>query len=128
MLKISKNAALTDIVSVSNPIKTQHPTTGSTQTVQLWLFNDDATKRYESINLDPTDASGSDESGWVALAPDNAGAAGTYLSGGAALSMANISDLNVGKPFWAKITSPSVADSQNKTDLNITINYTEFAV
>ncbi|WP_423408008.1 hypothetical protein AABM38_20400 [Heyndrickxia sp. MSNUG] len=131
MLKISKNVGLTDIVSTgdgSNAISTQHPITGSTVEMKLWLFNDNAAERFENINIDPTDSVSTDESTWIQLAPDNAGVAGTYLSGGTALTMANISDSNVGKPFWVKITTPSVGSVQNKTDIKLTVNYRKFAV
>ncbi|WEK53338.1 MAG: hypothetical protein P0Y55_12160 [Candidatus Cohnella colombiensis] len=127
-LKISKNVGLTDIVSDANPITTTHPTTGSAQTVQLWLFNDDATKTYQSINIDPTDVVSTDESGWVQLAPDNSGTAGTYGAGSAPLTMANITDYNVAKPFWCKVTTPAVSDSANKTDIKLTVNGREYAV
>jgi hypothetical protein len=127
-LKISKNVGLTDIVSDVNPITTSHPTTGSAQVVPLWLFNDDSTKTYQSINIDPTDAVSTDESTWVQLAPDNAGSAGTYGAASAALSMANVSDSNVAKPFWFKCTSPSGQSVQNKSDIKLTVNYTEYAV
>lgn len=128
MLKISKNVGLTDIVSDVNPITTTHPTTGSVVSVQLWLYNDDATKRYESINIDPTDIVTSDESTWTQLAPDVAGAAGTYGAASAALTMANIADSNVAKPFWYKLTAPTGQVVSNKTDIKLTINYTEYAV
>lgn len=127
-LKISKNVGLTDIVSDANPITTEHPITGSAVTVQLWLFNDDAAKTYQTITIDPTDAVSTDESTWVQLAPDSAGAAGTYLTGGAALTTANISDSNVAKPFWAKVTTPAVADTQNKSDIKLTVSGKEYAV
>lgn len=123
MLKIAKNAGLTDIVTAGNPITTQHPIEGSAVTVQLWLFNDDATKRYEEISIDPI---GADES-WVQLAPDNAGSAGTFLSAGAPLSLANISDTS-GKPFWMRVTTPTVADTQNNEDIDLQVNSREFAV
>lgn len=127
-LKISKNVGLTDIVSDANPITTTHPTTGSVQAVQLWLFNDDSTKTYQSINIDPTDAVTTDESTWIQLAPDSAGSAGTYGSAGAALSMANVTDFNVAKPFWYKCTTPSGQSVSNKSDIKLTVNFTEFAV
>lgn len=132
MLKIAKNAGLTDIVSIegalTNPISTQHPITGGTQEMKVFLFNDNAAERFENINIDPTDATGADESSWVYLAPDNAGVAGTYLAAGAALTMANISDSNVGKAFWIKVVTPSVGSVQNKTDIRLTVNYRKFAV
>lgn len=130
-LKISKNSALTDIVSTdnTNPITTEHPISGSSVEQKLWLFNDNSPtgKRYENITIDPIDQSAPDESTWVQLAPDNAGVAGTYLAAGAALSMANISDLT-GKPFWVKVTTPSVADSQNKQDIKLQVSSKEYAV
>lgn len=127
-LKISKNAGLTDIVSDANPITTQHPITGSAVVVQLWLYNDNSAKTYQTITIDPTDAVATDESSWIQLAPDNAGVAGSYLAGSAALTMADISDYNVAKPFWVKVTTPSVADSQNKSDIKLTVSGKEFAV
>ncbi|MGO4181207.1 hypothetical protein AB4Z17_08505 [Paenibacillus sp. TAF43_2] len=127
-LKISKNVGLTDIVSDTNPITTEHPITGSAVTVQLWLFNDQATKRYDTVSIKPTDIVSTDESSWVQLAPDNAGLAGTFLAGGAALALANISDSNVAKPFWMKVTTPAVGDTQNKTDIKLTVSGKEYAV
>lgn len=127
MLKISKNSGLTDIVSDANPISSEHPISGSAVAVKLWLFNDDATKRYETITIDPVDTTSGDESTWIQLAPDNAGVAGAYLAAGAALSMANISDAT-GKPFWMKVTTPAVADSQNKSDIKLQVNAKEYAV
>jgi hypothetical protein len=134
-LKIAKNSGLTDVVSSgtnANPISTQHPITGSTVEQKLYLFNDDATKYYQNVNIDPTDAVSTDESTWVYLAPDNAGAAGTYGAAGAALTMANIgaagSGDTTGKAFWCKVISPSGQSVQNKTDIKLTVNYREFAV
>ncbi|MFH5185707.1 hypothetical protein ACHHV8_25375 [Paenibacillus sp. TAB 01] len=127
-LKISKNSGLTDIVSDANPITTQHPTTGSAQEVKVWLFNDDATKTYQGISIDPTDASGGDESTWFQLAPDASGSAGSYGAASAALSMANITSANVGVPLWLKVTVPAGQSVQNKSDIKLTVNYTEFAV
>ena len=134
-LKISKNSGLTDVVSTgdnSNPISTQHPITGSTVEQKLYLFNNDATKYYQNVNIDPTDAVSTDESTWVFLAPDSSGVAGTYGAAGAALTMANIgaagSGDTTGKPFWMKVVSPSGQSVQNKTDIKLTVNYREFAV
>ncbi|PLR93180.1 hypothetical protein [Bacillus sp. T33-2] len=129
MLRIAKNAALTDIVSTdgSNPINTQHPIAGSSVEQRVFLFNDDEAKRYESVSVDPTDSTGGDESAWMQLAPDNAGSAGAYGDSGAALNMGNIAD-TTGHPFWVRVTTPAVADSQNKTDIKLTVTGTEFAV
>lgn len=126
-LKIAKNSGLTDVVSTgdgTNAITTQHPITGSAQTLTLYLFNDNAAERFENITIDPTDAVSTDESTWVQLSADGT----TWLTAGAALSMANISDSNVGKVFYARVTSPAVGSVQNKTDIKLTVNYRKFAV
>lgn len=126
-LRISKNVGLTDLVSTgdnSNPIQTQHPIAGSTVSVQAWLFNDNAAERFENINIDPTDAVSTDESTWVQLSADGS----TWLGVGEALTMANISDTNVAKPFWYRVVAPSVGSAQNKTDIKLTVNFRKFAV
>lgn len=135
MLKISKNSALNDLVSAGtnlNPITTQHPVTGSTVETKHYLFNDDTTKYYQNITIDPTDSTNTDESTWVYLALDNAGVPGTYQAAGAALSMANIgaagSGDTTGKPFWVKVVTPSGQSVQNKSDIKLTVSYREFAV
>jgi hypothetical protein len=127
-LKLSKNVGLTDIVSDANPITTEHNITGTAVTVQLWAYNDSALKRYETVLIDPTDAVSTDESTWVQLAPDAAGAAGTFGAAGAALALANISDSNVAKPFWARVTTPSLGDSVNKNEIKLTVTGKEYAV
>lgn len=109
-----------------NSITTQHPTTGSAQEVRVWLFNDDPSKSYQNINIDPTDTIGTDESGRAQLAPDNAGVAGAYGAAGAPLSMANVTAANAGVPFWVKFTTPAEEKVMYKTDIKLTINYKEF--
>ena len=128
MIRISKNAGLTDVVTDLNPISTEHPVTGSAVEVRLWLFNDNADKRYTGVSVQPTDDDAPDDSTWVQLAPDNDGEPGTYLAGGAALSMADIDDSDVGTPFWARITTPVVPDTVNKTDIKLKVGAREYAV
>lgn len=131
MLQLSKDSALTDIFSIgdgSNPLTTDHPVSGSSVEMQVFLFNDDGTKRYEGVSIDPTDATGTDESSWFQLAPDVSGNAGTYLSGSEPLSMSDVSDSGVAYPLWVKVTTPDISDTQNKTDINLKIGYTEYAV
>jgi hypothetical protein len=123
MLKLSKNVGLTDLVSAGNPITTTHPTTGSASaSIPLWLFNDDATKSYSNINVDPTDATGSDESTWVQLSSDGV----TWLGGGVALTLTV--NGSTGTPFYYKCTTPSGQTVQNKSDIKLTVNYRESAV
>lgn len=128
-LKIAKNVGLTDVVSTdgTNPLETQHPISGSAVEVKVYLFNDNASKRYETVTVDPTDTTGGDESSYIQLAPDNAGSAGTYGAASAALAIGNVTGTS-GIPFWVKVTTPTVADTQNKTDIKLTVTGTEFAV
>lgn len=129
LAKVAAPSSAADYYSTdgTSPITTQHPTTGSAVPVKVYLFNDDAAKRYEIVSVDPTDTTGADESTYIALAPDNAGTAGTYGAAGAALSFAN-GDFRTAVPFWVRVTTPSVADSQNKTDIKLTVTGEEFAV
>ena len=121
MIQLSKNSGLTSLVSSGNPITTEHPHTGSAQTVQLWAFNDNSAKRYESITITAVDTTGTNESSWIQFSNDNV----TFSS---SLTLANISDSNVGKSFYVRVTTPSVAETQNKSDIKLNVAYTEFAV
>jgi hypothetical protein len=123
-LKISKNSALTDLVSAANPITTSHPTTGSASSaVPLWLFNDNsAVYSYTNVNIDPTDATGTDESTWVQLSTDGS----TWQAVGAALSLTVTG--SAGTQFYYKCTTPSGQAVQNKSDIKLTVNYRESAV
>jgi hypothetical protein len=124
-LKFYSDQALTQEIT---SLTTQHANTGMAVERRIFLSNNDATKRYENIAIDPTDTASTDESSYISLAPDNAGSAGTYGAAGANLALANISDSNVAKPFWVKITTPSVGTAQNKTDLQLKALFREFAV
>jgi hypothetical protein len=124
-LKFYSDQALTQEIT---SLTTQHANTGMAVERRVFLSNNDATKRYENVVIDPTDTASTDESSYISLAPDSSGTAGTYGAAGANLNMANISDSNVAKPFWVKITTPNVGTAQNKTDLQLKALYREFAV
>lgn len=128
-LKLALDAGLTSIVSGGNPITTEHPTTGSTVERQIWIFNDVSTKTYQTITIDPTDVTATDESGWLSLAPNNAGVAGTYVAAGAPLAIADIG-ASGSNSFWVKVIVPNAvfADSANKTDIQLTVAAKEYAV
>lgn len=124
-LKFYSDQALTQEIT---SLTTQHANTGMVVERRIFLSNDNAAFRYENVVIDPTDTASTDESNYISLAPDSAGSAGTYGAAGANLTMANISDSNVAKPFWVKITTPSVGSAQNKTDLQLKALFREFAV
>jgi hypothetical protein len=123
-LKLSKNSALTDLVSSGNPITTSHPTTGSTSSaVQLWLFNDNsAAFTYSNVSVDPTDAVSTDESTWIQLSTDGT----TWLSPSVALSLTVTG--SAGTSFYYRCVSPSGQTVQNKSDIKLTVFYRETAV
>jgi hypothetical protein len=127
-LKLAKDAGLTDLVSGANPLSTTHSTTGGSVEVKVYLFNDDATKTYQTIQVDPMDTTGGDESSYIQLAPDNAGSAGVYLSASAPLSLSNINNANIPVAFWVKVTTPALGSAQNKTDIFLRVTATEFVV
>lgn len=131
-LKIYKDAGFTQEVTALSPLTTQHPIAGSTVDTKVYLRNDDATKYYTTISVDPQDTTATDESTWVFLAPDSAGSPGTFGVASAALSMADIGVAGTGdttgKPFWVRVTTPSVGTTQNKTDIFLNVTGREFAV
>lgn len=124
MLRFSTDGTSAGLITT---LTTQHSVDGGADVKKVYLYNDDATKRYTLIVIDPTDISGGDESSYIQLAPDNAGTPGTYQAAGANLSMADIND-TLGKPFWVKITTPTLGTTQNKTDLKLNVTFREFAV
>lgn len=125
-LKISKNSTLTDNVSESNPITTQHNVTGGSIETRVFLYNDTATFTYEDIVISATDTVGTNESSWVTFAKDNNGAVtGTYAS---TISYTSIPTANTGVPFWVKVTTPVVETAQNKSDIRIRVVGKEKAV
>lgn len=124
-LKFYSDQALTTEITT---LTTQHPNTGGSAQQKVYVSNNDATKRYENISVDVVDTNGADDTSYVQLALDSAGSPGTFGAAGASLTMANITTANTGAPFWVKVTTPSVAGSQNKTDLKLDVLYREFAV
>jgi hypothetical protein len=111
-LKLSKNQELTDIVSEdsSNPVTTTHLAAGSTQQVKLFLYNDDASRTYSNVSVAPFTL------GQVQVAPDVAGAPGTYAD---TLPL-TVAGPNTAVPFWMKVTTPALTET--KTDLRLVTN------
>lgn len=127
-LKLSKNSGLTDVVSsdgsISNPIQTSHPVEGSAQTVQMWIFNDNSSKKYQNVSIQAVDAVGTSEANWIQLSLDNV----TYQAAGASLTIPDITTANTGTTFYVKVTTPTVADTINKSDIKLKTSFTEYAV
>jgi hypothetical protein len=118
-LKLSLNPQKTNLVSDVNPVTTEHVIAGSTVEMRVYLFNDNATKRYTNVSITPTNSI-------VFLAADT-GDTPVYGVGGAPLSFADIADTNA-RSFWYKCVAPAVGDTQNRTDIKLTVAGNEYAV
>jgi len=69
---------------------------------------------YEDINIQASDESGSDETGWFAYAPDVSGSPGTYVS---SLSPSDFTNPKTDSyTFWRRITVPASQAAQEKID------------
>jgi hypothetical protein len=117
MLKIARDEQLTDIISEdgSNPITTEHPIEGSTEDKVVYLFNDNSTKRYENVTIEVT---GDD---WVTITDE---AEGTYTD---SLTLGEIEGTDP-ITIYVRVTTPQVTETQNKTDIKLTVNYKEYAI
>ena len=105
-------------------VTTQHDSAGETKEIEVFLANKDAGFHYEEIAITPEDtATPPDETSWIQLGLDQ----GTFGTPGAPLAMANIED-NLAHSFWIRITTPTVATAQNKSDLGLSVSFREFAV
>lgn len=123
-LKFYNDAALTQEITT---LTTQHENTGMAVEKKVYLGNTVVQYRYENVVISSVDTAIPDETDWIQLAQDSGGSAGTYNPGGDPLVFANVSD-NVGHPFWIKITTPNIVNPVNKTDLQLRVDYREFAV
>lgn len=123
-LKLYHDAACTQEVTAQNSIETQHPIAGSTVTVQKYMKNDDATKYYTNATADPQ---GTDES-YVQLSLDGT----TFAAVGASVALADFG--SAGTPdtdvrnLWVRVTTPSLADTQNRSNVTVNLAGREFAV
>lgn len=123
-LKFYNDAGLTQEITT---LTTQHENTGAVVEKKVYLGNTVVQYRYENIVISSEDTSIPDETDWIQLAQDVGGSAGTYEPGGDPLVFANISNF-VGHPFWVKITTPPIVNPINKTDLQLRVDYREFAI
>ena len=107
-------------------LTTEHASTGEAVEARVFIANLDPAFRYEQILISAEDTElSTNEAGWITLAPDNAGTAGTYQA--EPLAIADISD-NAPYSFWVRVTTPDVGTAQNKTDLRLNATFKEYAV
>jgi len=123
--KISENGSFTNPVIFKLPLAT-----GGEYQVQLFLRHEhlsgDLAESSYSVTLTPVDEFGTDESQWIQLAEDNAGAPDTYGAVGAPLV---IGDVLVGQiiPFWVKMTVPAGQPVGAKEDIQLELSSTNTA-
>lgn len=131
---------------LDSPIQTIHDgKTGDIKTVQLYLRNDDATKWFSNIYIQPFDLEDANpygdviynETGWgVKLSPGAAQpTTGEWddIDWGRYIIMSDIgsdssADTTTYYPFWYLITCPPNEDVKIKTDIVLKVSYTENAV
>lgn len=137
---------ITNLGDLTQPLTTVHDgKTGDTQTVQVYLRNNDETKWFSNIVIKPVDLEDADpygdviytETGWgVKLsAGSNEPTRGQWddIDWGNSISMSDIgsdSDYDTATfyPFWFLITCPPNTDAKIKTDIVLNVSYTENAV
>ena len=129
-----------------NPIDTIHDgRTGTTNSLLLYLRNDQSTKYYTNIRIEPNDLempSGYsdlvyDETGWgVKLSSggiEPSSGEWSNIDWGTEISLDDIGSLYVGDtttyvPFWYLISSPPNLEAATKLDIVLTTYYVENAV
>lgn len=129
-----------------NPISTVHDgKNGDTQSLILYLKNDNSAKWYSNIVIVPYDLINSgiyddvvyDETGWGVKLSYGGTEPTTYewdeINWGESISMDNVGSDSLGDtatyyPFWYLVTCPPNTNAQNKTDIVLKLYYTENAV
>ncbi|HSH35034.1 hypothetical protein [Schnuerera sp.] len=119
MLRLARDEDLTDIITEddSNPIITQHPIEGSSETKQFYLFNENPDKRYEDVVVR---AEGED-SDWFEFSLDG----NTFTS---EIQVGDIEEANSGQLIYIRVTTTEVDDSQNRDNTEVKLIGTQFAV
>lgn len=114
---------------MTQPIEKTLPAGSETAAFSLWLSTPDTQYYYTEIQVVPRDTTGTDESDWVILAPDDGGSPGVFLAPGAPLDCGSavVDDENSIR-FWVKFAVPSGAGAQVKTDIKLGKDYTKHAV
>lgn len=122
--------ALSKDNTMTQPLEATIPAGDESSAIPLWACTADTNFYYTDINLYPEDIDGTDESSWIALAPDDGGSPGSFGAFGA--SMLDIGDVGPGSsintPFWIKFAVPAGTGAQIKTDLKLRMTYTKHAV
>jgi hypothetical protein len=137
---------ITSDSDLTNPLEIIHNgRTGDTVTTQLYLRNDDATKWFSNVLITPTDLVGADpygdviftETGWgvklSAGASEPTANEWEDIDWGNTITMSNVGtnsvpDTTTYSPLWHLETCPPNIEAQVKTDLVVTVSYTENAV
>ena len=131
---------------LTNPLSTVHDgKNGDTQTIQVYLRNDDITKWFSNIRIKPVDLIDANpygdiiytETGWgVKLSQGSSSPSESEwedIEWGNEISMDDIGtellgNTNTYYSFWYLITCPPNTDAKIKTDIVIDVAYTENSV
>lgn len=131
---------------LASPVTTVHDgRLGDVITKQLYLRNDDSAKWFSTVSIAPFDSEdanpygdiGYTETGWGVKLSKGADEPSSNqwedIDWGAQISMDNIgsdlgADTAVYYPLWYYITCPPNTNAQVKTDIMLTVSYTENSV
>ncbi|RKD21481.1 hypothetical protein BEP19_14765 [Ammoniphilus oxalaticus] len=120
-IKIYHDEDCTQEVTEANPIRTDHPISGSTETVQVYVKNDNADRYYTDVTAQPQ----GDDASFIDLSLDGSDYADTLdLSDFGSEGNADTSVRNL----WVKVTTPQVDEVQNRRDSSVNISAKEYAV
>lgn len=130
----------------TSPIVTTHDgKLGGSQSVCLYLNNDDANLWYSNIEVLPVDLVGAspygdvsyEETGWgIKLSfgsSEPTAAEWNNITWGRKISLSNIGsagtpDTSTYYPFWYLVSCPPNTNAQNKSDIVLRMSYTENAI
>lgn len=114
--------------TMTQPLEVTVPAGQTSSAIPLWACTADTQFYYTDIDIVPRDIDGTDESDWIALAPDSSGSAGTFGAWGAPLTdIGTVDDENY-VPFHVKFKVDVGVGAQIKTDLKLGMDYVKHAV
>lgn len=115
---------------MTQPLDVTLPAGSESSAIPLWACTADTNFYYTDIDLVPTDIEGTDESDWMAFAPDVAGSPGSFGAWGASmLSIGTVGPTSsVYVPVWVKFKVDAGTGAQVKTDLKIGMDYIKHMV
>jgi hypothetical protein len=132
MLGIYEDSSVDSRVStdrtLTNPITMKFTNAGGVEQRKLYLRHEilagPGAESSSDVYVEPVDLAPADDdvSTWIQLAPDVAGAPGTYEAAGDPLLIGNV-NLGATVPFWLKATVPATTEVGAREDLAVQLRH-----